>query len=132
MSECPRILSIEDELTVRRSIVAFLEDSGFETLEADNGKTGIELFHAEQPDLVLCDLRMPEVDGLQVLADVIQTAPETPPAGPLMSKLTGRDSATFDDAIPPLERKMWSLTSFISFVSLRCRFCTYFETLGRT
>jgi phosphoserine phosphatase RsbU/P len=100
MSECPRILSIEDELTVRRSIVAFLEDSGFETLEADNGKTGIELFHAEQPDLVLCDLRMQEVDGLQVLADVIQTAPETP-----IIVVSG--TGTMNDAIEALKLGAW-------------------------
>ena len=73
-----RILTIEDEQAVRESIVAYLEDSGFEMLQAENGRRGIELVERERPDLVLCDLRMPEVDGLQVLANVTQEQPETP------------------------------------------------------
>lgn len=78
MNEPTRVLSIEDEVTVRRSILAYLEDSGFEVLEADNGRTGIEIFDQEHPDVVLCDLRMPELDGLSVLARIAQSAPETP------------------------------------------------------
>ena len=78
MSEPCRILTIEDEDTVRKSIVAYLEDSGFEMIEADNGRAGIEMFEQERPDVVLCDLRMPEVDGLQVLAHIAAESPETP------------------------------------------------------
>ncbi len=78
MDKPPRILSIEDEATVRRSIVSYLEDSGFEMLEAENGRQGLDLFYKEHPDIVLCDLRMPEVDGLTVLAEVAKNAPETP------------------------------------------------------
>lgn len=73
-----RILSIEDEATVRRSIVGYLEDSGFDMLEAENGRLGLECFRSEKPDLVLCDLRMPEVDGLTVLAEIASEEPETP------------------------------------------------------
>ncbi len=73
-----RVLSIEDEGTVRRSIVAYLEDSGFEMLEAVNGRIGLQVFQDERPDLVLCDLRMPEVDGLTVLAQITAIEPEVP------------------------------------------------------
>lgn len=73
-----RILTIEDEVMVRESIVAYLEDSGYEMLQAENGRIGIERVEHDRPDLVLCDLRMPEVDGLQVLAKVTQEMPETP------------------------------------------------------
>jgi serine phosphatase RsbU (regulator of sigma subunit) len=100
MTEYARILSIEDETTVRRSIVGYLEDSGFETLEAENGKVGLELFHAEKPDLVLCDLRMPEVNGLEVLEDVIRTAPETP-----IIVVSG--TGTMNDAIEALRLGAW-------------------------
>jgi serine phosphatase RsbU (regulator of sigma subunit) len=78
MTEPAKILSIEDEATVRRSIVGYLEDSGYEMLEAENGRIGLEVFENQKPDLVLCDLRMPEVDGLTVLAEVANKIPQTP------------------------------------------------------
>lgn len=62
-----KILTIEDESAIRQSIRTFLEDYGFLVLEAENGKTGIELFYKERPDLVVLDLRMPEMGGLEVL-----------------------------------------------------------------
>jgi len=77
-NETARILSVEDESTVRRSIVTYLEDSGFEMLEAENGRIGLEVFERERPDLVLCDLRMPELDGLRVLEYIGTNYPETP------------------------------------------------------
>jgi len=73
-----RILTIDDEEAVRRSIKYYLEDSDFEVLEACNGREGLEVFRRDTPDLILCDLRMPEVDGLQVLATVTAEAPDTP------------------------------------------------------
>ena len=73
-----RILVIDDEAIVRDSIVAYLEDSGFDVLEAENGLEGIACFNSKQPDLVLCDLRMPSMDGLAVLKEINASNPETP------------------------------------------------------
>ncbi len=73
-----RILAIDDEADVRASLRRFLEDRNFEIMEAENGRVGLELFRTWHPDLVLVDLRMPEVDGLDVLASVRQAAPDTP------------------------------------------------------
>lgn len=73
-----RILTIDDELLVREILTAYLEDSGYEVSEAGDGQTGIEMIRREPPDLVLCDLRMPGVDGLQVLATVTREFPELP------------------------------------------------------
>ena len=73
-----RILTIDDEDLVREILTAYLEDSGFEVIQAGDGRTGIELIGREQPDLVLCDLRMPGMDGLQVLATVTRDFPELP------------------------------------------------------
>lgn len=78
MDRPARILSIEDEGSLRRSIVAYLEDSGYELLEAPNGREGLETFFREKPDVVLCDLRMPEVDGLTVLSQIRDFSPDTP------------------------------------------------------
>ncbi len=74
----PVILTIDDEEDIRDSFRLFLEDFDFQVLEAENGRDGLEIFHREQPDLVLCDLRMPEVDGLEVLEHIKQTSPDTP------------------------------------------------------
>jgi phosphoserine phosphatase RsbU/P len=73
-----RILTIDDEPLVREILTAYLEDSGYEVSEAGDGQTGIEMIRREPPDLVLCDLRMPGVDGLQVLATVTREFPELP------------------------------------------------------
>lgn len=79
MSQNPvRILTIDDENMVREILTAYLEDSGFEVIQANDGQTGIELIRSHQPDLVLCDLRMPGMDGLQVLATVTREFPELP------------------------------------------------------
>jgi serine phosphatase RsbU (regulator of sigma subunit) len=73
-----RILSIDDEALVREIITAYLEDSGFEVIQASDGRTGVQLCRDAHPDLVLCDLRMPGMDGLQVLAQVTREFPELP------------------------------------------------------
>jgi sigma-B regulation protein RsbU (phosphoserine phosphatase) len=64
-----RILVIDDEAIVRDSIVAYLEDSGFDVIQAENGLEGIAC---------LCDLRMPSMDGLAVLKQISATNPSTP------------------------------------------------------
>lgn len=61
------LLLIDDDEVVRASIAAYLEDSGFNILLAGNGTQGLEVFERERPDLVICDLRMPQVDGLELI-----------------------------------------------------------------
>ncbi|NIA14261.1 MAG: response regulator [Nitrospiraceae bacterium] len=72
------VLTIDDERIVRESIRNFLEDSGYRVLEAENGRVGLQVFERESPDLVLVDLRMPEVDGLEVLAALAKRHPDVP------------------------------------------------------
>jgi sigma-B regulation protein RsbU (phosphoserine phosphatase) len=78
MAEAAKILTIEDEPPIRRGIVAYLADSGFTMLEADDGPSGIETFRREHPDVVLCDLRLPGMDGLDVLSTINTESPDTP------------------------------------------------------
>jgi len=73
-----RILTIEDESPIRDGIVAYLEDSGFTMLEANDGPAGLEMFRREHPDVVLCDLRLPGMDGLDILSAITAESPETP------------------------------------------------------
>ncbi|GAB6113754.1 sensor histidine kinase [Desulfomicrobium salsuginis] len=74
----PVVLSIDDDQFVRESLANFLEDFGFTVLQARDGEEGLEVFAANRPDMVMVDLRMPRMDGLQVLAKVREIAPETP------------------------------------------------------
>jgi len=74
----PVVLLIDDEKAIRESFRLFLEDHDYKVLEAENGRVGLELFMQSDPALVLVDLRMPEVDGLEVLANIRERSPDTP------------------------------------------------------
>lgn len=72
------VLTIDDEEAIRESFQLYLEDYGFSVVQAENGRVGIDLYEQISPDLVLVDLRMPEVDGLQVLEHIVGSSRETP------------------------------------------------------
>ncbi|SMC94840.1 response regulator [Pedobacter nyackensis] len=61
------VLIIEDNVDILESCAEILELSGYHVLQSDNGKHGIELAVENQPDLILCDIMMPEMDGYDVL-----------------------------------------------------------------
>jgi DNA-binding NarL/FixJ family response regulator len=65
-----RILLIEDEATTRRSIQGVLEAHGYEVILAGDGLKGLERVRSDAPDLVLCDITLPSLDGYQVLRGV--------------------------------------------------------------
>jgi CheY-like chemotaxis protein len=71
-----KILVIEDEETVRENILELLDAEGFEAIAAENGRIGLELAKRYLPDLILCDVRMPELDGYGVLS-ALRSKPET-------------------------------------------------------
>jgi DNA-binding NarL/FixJ family response regulator len=62
-----KILVIEDEPEMRRNITALLRYHDYEPLAAENGRQGIEVARRENPDLILCDVMMPELDGYGVI-----------------------------------------------------------------
>ncbi len=107
-----RILVIENSRPVRRGIAEYLMDSGFQVLEADSGPRGLALLHQERPDLVLCDLRLPGMDGLDVLSLVRQGSPDTPVI--LLS-----DTGVVGDAVRALRQGAWDyLTQPIADMAL--------------
>lgn len=71
-----KILCIEDETDLRENIVEELNDAGYETIEAANGQEGLDAILACKPDLVLCDIRMPVMDGHQLLKHVRENLPD--------------------------------------------------------
>lgn len=61
------ILVIDDNTDIRENTAEILEMSGYKTVTAENGKKGVELALKEKPDLIVCDIMMPELDGYGVL-----------------------------------------------------------------
>jgi len=66
-----QILLIEDEEPIRRVMVKILaeEDASYEVTEAENGKAGLNALKKKNFDLVLCDIKMPKMDGIEVLQE---------------------------------------------------------------
>lgn len=69
----PLVLIVEDDPDVRNSVVECLKDIGIRTTTAGDGAAGIDAFHDHRPDVVLLDLRLPQVDGLGVLKAIRMT-----------------------------------------------------------
>ncbi|MEN8198661.1 MAG: HD domain-containing phosphohydrolase [Thermodesulfobacteriota bacterium] len=110
----PTILTIDDESLIRESFRFYLEDCGFNVLEAENGKVGINIIREKNPDLVLVDLRMPEVDGLEVLQFVQEHYKDLP-----IIVISG--TGYIGDAVEAMNRGAWSylLKPISDFNSLR-------------
>lgn len=61
------ILVIDDDKLIRAGLVVLLKNSGQTVLEANNGKEGLDIALAEHPDLVVTDVRMPQMTGLEMI-----------------------------------------------------------------
>jgi DNA-binding NarL/FixJ family response regulator len=71
-----KILVIEDEPEMRRNLTTVLRLEKFQALPAENGRIGVELAKKKKPDLILCDVMMPELDGYGVIT-ALRADPET-------------------------------------------------------
>jgi DNA-binding NarL/FixJ family response regulator len=104
-----RILVIEDQPIVRRNLVFILEQEGFQTESAANGRMGLDAALKNPPDLILCDIMMPELDGYGVL-DAVRADPRTANVpfifltakGQRIDKRTGMDCGADDYLTKPL------------------------------
>ena len=72
------VLVAEDEAMLRESLAELLAEEGYQVLQAANGKAAYEMVLAQPVDLVLSDVRMPEMDGMELLQYLKRLAPETP------------------------------------------------------
>lgn len=70
-----KILCIDDETMILETISDYLEDSGYIAYKADSGKKGLELYYEKKPDIILLDLHMPDISGLEIL-DKIRSGDE--------------------------------------------------------
>ena len=72
-----RILLIDDEEGIRKVLGITLEDIGYEVLSAENGEEALRLFRKTAPPIVLTDIKMPGIDGIQVLKTIKEESPDT-------------------------------------------------------
>src|SRR6185436_15847200 len=77
-ANAPSILVVDDEQGILDTLRILLKNEGFEVATAQGGKAGLEALKSSAPDIVLTDLRMPQVTGIEILAAVKEQEPETP------------------------------------------------------
>jgi DNA-binding response OmpR family regulator len=73
-----RILIIDDSWLIRQATLGILKRNGFDVLVAENGQTGIDTAKKENPDLIILDLLMPDIYGLDVLKEIRATGFKMP------------------------------------------------------
>src|SRR5689334_14567395 len=67
-----KLLIVEDNLTIRELFAAALSDAGFSVIMADDGNKGLESARRERPDLIITDVEMPNLDGIQMIQHLRQ------------------------------------------------------------
>jgi two-component system, NtrC family, nitrogen regulation response regulator NtrX len=74
----PRILIIDDEKSIRRTLREILEYENFKVEEAQDGLEGLNLAQKEKFDIILCDIKMPKMDGMEALDKLMEAAVDAP------------------------------------------------------
>lgn len=74
----PRILIIDDEKSIRSTLREILEYEKYEIVEAADGAEGLQIIKKEDFDLVMCDIKMPKMDGMEVLTAAAEVKPDLP------------------------------------------------------
>jgi DNA-binding NtrC family response regulator len=102
------ILVAEDEKVLRESLAELLVDEGYEVLQAPNGKAAYDLVLDRSVDLVLSDVRMPEMDGMALLDHLRKAAPETPVImltafGTVESAVSAMRNGAYDYLLKPVQ-----------------------------
>jgi signal transduction histidine kinase/DNA-binding response OmpR family regulator len=98
------LLTIDNDSIVRQSVRAYFEDRGFDVLEANNGAEGLAVFHKHRPNIVLIDINMAGMDGVDVIGTLAQETPETP-------LIVVSDTGNTQDAIMAMRRGAWDYVS---------------------
>jgi two-component system, NtrC family, sensor kinase len=98
--ETQKILLVEDDHLVMRYLAKQISKHGFSVLQAENGKIGWDLFQRESPALVVTDIYMSELNGLELLKRMVHTSPEIP-----VIIISG--AGTMDDVISAMRIGAW-------------------------
>ena len=103
-----KLLVIDDDDEVRASLHSYLEDAGFCVLQAATGSAGLQLLELERPDLVICDLATPQLDGLEMIRQIAERDCEVPvivisAAGVMSDALEALRRGAADYLVKPLD-----------------------------
>lgn len=119
-----KLLTIEDDLPLRETLVEILELYGHTVLQAGDGEEGVEIFSKTAPDLVLCDINMPKMDGFAVLEKIkkLVGAGELPPFIFLSAK-TEQKNIKYGLSIGAVDfvTKPYSATELLKLIDLRLK-----------
>jgi DNA-binding NarL/FixJ family response regulator len=99
-SPSPLLLIIEDDLTLARSVRSYFEDYEYTVLEASDGTQGLNLYFEQHPDIVLTDLQLPGMDGIEILSQIHAADPNTP-------VLVISGSGTIQDVVQAMRQGAW-------------------------
>jgi two-component system, NtrC family, nitrogen regulation response regulator NtrX len=111
----PRILVVDDEAEIRRSVRMILEYEGYEVMEASSGPEGVALAERESPDLVFLDIKMPGMDGLDALQRIKSATDSIPVViisghGTVSTAVEATKAGAFDFIEKPLASERVLLT----------------------
>jgi two-component system nitrogen regulation response regulator NtrX len=105
----PLVLVVDDESDIRSSLRMILEYEGYDFAEASSGEEALQRLESDRPDAVLLDIKMPRMDGLEILARVKQSDPALPVVvvsghGTIKTAMEATRLGAFDFMEKPLER----------------------------
>jgi CheY-like chemotaxis protein len=137
----PRIVVIDDTEAVRKLAARHIERMGYVALQAADGQQGLDVIRSERPDLALCDLRMPNLDGLDLLAIVKAEFPELPVIvmsgeGLLQDAIGALKLGAWDYIAKPiesavLEHALGKAFEKVALIEENRRYRAHLETLNR-
>ncbi|GAB5403026.1 MAG: response regulator [Aureliella sp.] len=97
MNTLKRVLIVDDDEAIRKSLARILQLNSFETAEAADGKAALDMIQQQVPDLVILDIRMPGIDGIETFVRIREQLPNVPAI--FMSAYSANDRAKAADAL---------------------------------
>ncbi len=121
----PAVLIVDDETTIIESLEGILSDDGFEVIHAFNGYEALKKIEAASPDIVLLDIWMPGMDGIETLKEIKKIAPNLPVVmitghGSIESAVDATKSGAYDFLEKPLslDKVMVTISNALNFRKL--------------
>lgn len=121
----PAVLIVDDEITIIQSLEGILSDDGFEVMHAYNGYEALKKIETESPDIVLLDIWMPGMDGIETLKEIKKIAPNLPVVmitghGTIESAVDATKSGAYDFLEKPLsiDKVMVTINNALNFRKL--------------
>ena len=122
MSSAVRILNVNDDAATRYLLTRMLRKTGYDVIEAMDGTTALRLAQAQRPDLVVLDIRLPDISGLEVCR-LLKSSPETSAISVIQTsatfvsvdrKIEGLDSGA-DAYLAAIPGVIGLLTAFVAY-----------------